>query len=283
MGIGSTLLTEVRRHEKTVALEDIFKTDKGAGDAGVFRVTTDEGVLYEMGLFGNWQNDTDRLLEFDRPARHRVRIYAQPRHVTRREVVLEKGESGVKVELEEIAVPYVELLLSEVLRITGSRNLSRVEEEVTVTRFVELFGGWEEDEIDGVMIRYVVREEVGEGAGMPSVDSKRCAALAETAFDTILRSRETDGWSVAEKQYHALESDEAKKVREYVEGVSICTYWSDVDCTELAEAIIEQERQEILESREAFQSFILAVRRGEEQSDISSFIESRLYPNEPLS
>ena len=84
MGVGSSLLHEVHRHEKTVALEDIFKTEKTAGDLGVFRVTTNDGVLYEMGLFGNWENDTDRLLEFDRPARHRVRVYDQPRHVMRR-------------------------------------------------------------------------------------------------------------------------------------------------------------------------------------------------------
>ena len=283
MGVGSSLLHEVHRHEKTVALEDIFKTEKTAGDLGVFRVTTNDGVLYEMGLFGNWENDTDRLLEFDRPARHRVRVYDQPRHVMRRELVLEKDGAGVRVELDEIAVPYVELLLSEVLRITGARNLRRVEEEVTVTRFVELFGGWGEDDIDGVMVRYVVREEVGEGAGLPSVDSKRCAALAETAFDNAVRSRTDGGWEVTEQQYHTLESDEAKKVRECAEGVSICTYWSDVDCTEFAEVIIKENRSEILESREAFHSFMLAVRRGDETSDISSFIESRLYPNEPLS
>jgi len=283
MGLGGLLLDEVRRYERSVGLIDIFETPADAGKRDIFRVSSSDGVLYEMFLVGNWQHDTDRLMEFDRPSKNRLRVYSHPTHMVRREAVLERSQKQVEVVLYEMVVPYQDLLVRDVLKMSGAHNLQKMEEDVPVSKFIEVFSSLDDGSPDDSMVRYVAKQEVGEGVREePMVDSKTCAALGETVFDNMVVRRTGSGWKVTQFKNHVLDTDEGMKVREYARSVGICTYWNDADCQDFADEIVKEDRRDILESRVSFYNFITASRRGEE-SNLSSFVESKLYPNEPVS
>jgi len=274
-GVGSAILEEARLHERAVGLSDIFRTNDLAGQSRLFRVVSDEGLLYEMSLVGNWAHDTDRLMEFDRPARHMLRIHAEPKHFERRVSVLEKDGERRGVELREVVSSYLEKPVGGVLEAVGARNLHRMEEDVSVERFVEMVrdvpGGRA-----GAMFRYIV-------VGGEGVQIRENAALAETVHEDVVASLVEDGWKVVREENRVLESDLARRVREYSRGVGILTYWDDATCAEFAEVLEEEGEEDLVRNRQSFWEFIEGVRRGRVSGSAQQFVESKSYPNEPVS
>jgi hypothetical protein len=268
------VLDEVRETERSVRLLDLFGGSEVAREKGVFRVVCDDGVLWEMELAGGWKREADRLTEFDRPPKHKVRVYGEPSYLLTREAVF---ADGTKVALYEMSVEYGDVDAKAVLKEAGVHNLSRLEEEYGVERFVRAFAGAR----DRTMRRWVVYATDGTVMG----EQRASAVLGETLFENAVGLLVEAGKGTPGLEYHRLATEPlAAKVREWTKGLVGCTYWDDGTCVEFARLVEGQDegtRKLVCGSREAFQDFICGCRMGDGGADeVRRFVESRAYPKE---
>lgn len=275
--IGRGILDEVRRHEDALSLQDVLSPSRKVLEHGTFRVSHVDGLLYETSLVGGWHRDMDRLIEFDRPTGVVVRQYDEPTMFRRRERKLRLKDGGrrASIVLDEIRARWSDYVVAEVLKATGASNLRKMEESVSVDRFLQSIS-WLDPRAQGEMVRYGVSIEVERGELGGEV--KPCAALAETAFDNAVDALLAGGWTVVMKRDALLEAHPlAAEVRKVSGGIGACTWWDDGTCREFAE-LLESEGVEDV----AFRRMVIATRRGERRDRLAEFVESKSYPREQM-
>jgi len=277
--LGRQVLDEIKVHEGAVALADIFGPAPEVLERGAYRVVHGDGLLYETSLLGSSGRDVMRLIEFDRPQGHVVRVYGVPDADRRRFRALEDGDGGSAVVLlERIFATYADYTVKEALDGTGHHSLRKMEESVPIPRFLDALAMCRPREV-GEMTRYGVTISVrgAESGG----EVKTCAALAETAFDNAVEVLLGGGWVVVESRDYLLEAHPlAADVRKAVAGIGACTWWNDADCLEFAKLLEAGGKEDVL-GGVGLRSVVEEVRRGERRDEVAKFVEQKSYPDEP--
>jgi len=273
-GIGSLVLDEVRESERAVRLLDLFSAPKVARGRDVFRVVSNDGVMWEMELVGGWSRDEDRLIEFERPPKHKIRIYGEPHYRKTREAAF--GD-GTHVTLYEMSMRYCDVDARTVLKECGVYNLSKLEEDVRVERFIEAYDRAKTE----TRRRWFVHAPVG---GQTKVEQRATAVMGETLFDDVVVAMGEVGKEPNLTMLWDLGgSPVAREVRRLTRGVAACTYWTDAMCAEFA-GVLRDADPGILESvqrgdKAAFDDLVYQCRvGGEVDRKVREFIESRTYP-----
>lgn len=274
IGIGSMVLDEVRESERAVRLMDLFSASKVARGRDVFRVVSNEGVMWEMELVGGWERDEDRLIEFDRPPKHKIRIYGEPHYRKTREAAF--GD-GTHVTLYEMSMRYCDVDVRTVLKEYGVFNLSKLEEDVRVERFIEAYDRTKTE----TKKRWFVHAPVD---GQTKVEQRTSAVMGETLFDDVVTAMGDGGMEPNLTMLWDLGGNPvAREVRRLTRGVAACTYWTDETCVEFA-GVLRDVEPVIVESirrgdKAVFDDLVYQSRiDGKVDRKVREFIESRTYP-----